>query len=656
MEWRFKKLTKDDTLLNPSHLEFFHNDALKSAVDALAREDIQNRLDARRKNQDRVEIRYRLCGPVSPNQNSRWFHGLKNHLDSTQTAEELGYKPSLDNSLYWIVAEDFNTTGLEGDPLCYQDPEAASSKNEKRNDFFWFIRNVGRSGKMGKDRGRWGLGKIVYPAASLIRSFFAYSIRASDQKRSLIGRSVLAVHRVDGSFCDSEGYFGRYEDTSYPYFATPESNNAELDSFADDFNLTRKNDEPGLSLVIPWPANDISADDLIISVIEHWFWVILEGRLLVKVTLDASNEETIISNETISDVIEKKFGTEAREMLRKIDFAKSVQDYDPRNTTPLMLSNSKNAPKWDRAEDRFPTSEKLLEIQNNFLEGHLVSFDIPIRVQKNDGNVDESASFELYLKKNEDGAPAVETFLRDGLTISGQQFLREPGVYALIKSGDNALGTLLGDAENPSHTKWERDGKHFRGKYVHGPAILTYVQRSAQNLCSLLCRRPEGVDQDLLKNIFSVSEKHEGKTIGGKKGKKGGKVVKRQIKQKNFYIQCTKHHGGFTISKHPEATKTPFGIRIVAAYEIDRGNALDHYDPADFNFELNSGVLIEYNGFGKVTKYPNKIIAEINKDDFELTISGFDPNRDLLIDARVIHDLKIEIDQNDESDEDEQEN
>lgn len=99
MEWRFKQLTRNDTLQNAAHLEFFHNEALQSAVDALAREDIQNRLDARGRNEPRVEVRYRLCGPVVAGSHDAWFKGLAPHLESPQTKEELGFQPSLQKPL-----------------------------------------------------------------------------------------------------------------------------------------------------------------------------------------------------------------------------------------------------------------------------------------------------------------------------------------------------------------------------------------------------------------------------------------------------------------------------------------------------------------------------------------------------------------------------
>lgn len=57
MEWQFKSLTKNATL---------HNEAPNSAIDALGREGIQNRLDALAKNQQCVEANNRLCSPVDP--------------------------------------------------------------------------------------------------------------------------------------------------------------------------------------------------------------------------------------------------------------------------------------------------------------------------------------------------------------------------------------------------------------------------------------------------------------------------------------------------------------------------------------------------------------------------------------------------------------
>ena len=641
MEWRFKLLTRNDTLQNASHLEFFHNEALQSAVDALAREDIQNRLDARGRNEPRVEVRYRLCGPVAAGRHDVWFKGLAPHLASPQIKEELGSQPSLQRPLQWLVVEDFATTGLEGDPLCFQDPVGATPQ---RNDFFWFIRNVGRSGKKGGDRGRWGLGKIVYPAASQVRSFFAYTVRRHDRARLLIGRSVLAVHHVGNEQHDSEGYFGRFDDSTHAYFATPETDSATLDRFAADFDLTRQNDEPGLSLVIPWPEADITMDALIRSLVEHWFWVILEDRLIVRVALSMTGEEVVLSRDTVEDVIRQRVGEttlEGQQLLRKLRFGREVQQFDSRQIISLSVCPTGSAPKWDAAEDRFPSPETVDKARQSYHDGELLGFDVPVRVRRVDGTTDETASFEVYLQRTDTGAQAVETFLRDGLTISGQHFLREPGVLAMVKAGDlpnDALGTLLGDAENPAHTRWERGGKHFRGRYEHGPSILTYVQRSALNLCSLLSRRPEGVDKDLLQHLFNVPEPGKA-TATGPKPKPGPVVppIVPPVKPQNYFVECGKIHGGFHLRPHPKAVQPPAAIQLRAAYEVVRGNPFRLHHPADFDFTKRTGLDLDLAGLSVASATPNRLILTVDRPDFTLTATGFDPHRDLIVDVRPLH-------------------
>lgn len=642
MEWRFKQLTRDDTLQNASHLEFFHNEALNSAVDALVREDIQNRLDARAKNEPLVEVRYRLCGPSMTNNLGPWFKGLKEHLDSPQTCEELGYKPSLANTLTWLVIEDFHTTGLEGDPECFQDPESPGSA--PRNDFFWFIRNVGRSGKKGGDRGRWGLGKIVYPATSRVRSFFALSLRKSDGLRSLIGRSVLAVHHVAGKQHSSEGYFGQFEHPDYEFFSTPCLDASLLSQFQNDFQLSRANNEPGLSIVIPWPESDITYGSLILSLIEHWFWVFLEGRLQVKVSMQG--HEVFIAKDTLEAVIQEHVPNELQklQMLRRIDFAKRVQALPRKapDTYDLSPAPQGYAPKWDNTESRFSSPEALAEARSAFHAGKLLTFRVPINVRREDGTVNLDTSFDVYVQRSDQPHPPIETFLREGLTISGQQFMREPGVIAAVMPEDvpnNPLGTLLGDAENPAHTRWEQGGKHFKGRYKHGPSILTFVKRSAQSLVAALSRRAEGRDLDLLKELFNVPQHGDG--AGPKPG--GGTKPKSPIINPppagEVYLECNRLPGGFRIQPNKRAKRPPSGFQVRVAYEVARGNPFKFHHPVDFDFTKARGdVQIQSSGINIVSQEPNRVVCQVVDAEFEFCALGFDKNRDLVVRAEPLHE------------------
>jgi hypothetical protein len=330
---------------------------------------------------------------------------------------------------------------------------------------------------------------------------------------------------------------------------------------------------------------------------------------------------------------------EGQQLLRKLRFGREVQQFDPRAAISLSACPTGSAPKWDAAEERFPTPESVNTTRQSYQDGHLLGFDVPVRVRRSDGLGDEIASFEVYLQRTDTGTQAVETFLREGLTISGQHYLREPGVLAIIKAGDNALGNLLGDAENPAHTRWERGGKHFRGRYEHGPSILTYVQRSAQHLCALLSRRPEGVDKDLLQHLFSVPEPGHATSTGPKP--KPGPVVPPivpPVTPPNYFVECSKIHGGFHLRPHPKAVRAPAAIQLRAAYEVVRGNPFRLHHPADFDFTRGTGLDLDLAGLTVANATPNRLILSVDRPDFTLTATGFDPHRDLIVDVRPLHD------------------
>lgn len=635
MEWRFNKLTKNDTIQNPSHLEFFHDEALKSVVDAFVREDIQNRLDAKAKNQACVKLEYSLCGPRPGNELKPWFAKLEKHLSARGVKEELGYSPLIPSSVTWLLAEDFQTTGLNGDPNCYQDPPA----NEKpRNDFYWFIRNVGRSGKSGAERGRWGLGKIVYPAASSIRSFYAYTVQEGSLRNLLIGRSVLSIHHIDNAQHDSEGYFGEYLDDEAQFFATPTENAEVIEKFRKDFMVRRKSGDPGLTIAIPFPDSEITFTGLIESIVKHWFMVLIEGRLQVKVI--CAGEEIAINGDTLEDVIERHVDDikQRKRLLRQISFARVVHDFDQKGECffSMQCSSPKLAPTWNKLEERFESAEKIAKAREAYRTGKAVGFLVPVQVSRSDGTMEAISCFEVYVKRTDDPSPPSEVFLRDGMAILGLGRLRENGILAVIRAENNELGALLGDAENPAHTRWENSGKHFKKKYNYGPSILTLVKQSAERISSFLTASDEGQDKELLRSLFYLPEEGEGKTKEKKKpGGSKNEQEKPDVEAPKPYLSLDKRNDGFVIRRHKDAERSPDRLVIRAAYDVDRGNPFKAHHPADFDFSKESGdITLEMRGIKIEQSAPNRIVCRVTHKDFEFSAEGFDMNRDLIVNVR----------------------
>ncbi|HMK44355.1 MAG TPA: hypothetical protein VK445_09480, partial [Dissulfurispiraceae bacterium] len=159
-------MSRGEMNADPIASEFFSVDHLESIADALVREVIQNALDAGLPGTP-VLVRFRVVTKNSSDRElfDRYFATLMTHLASEKN--ELSALPQPDDPMGLLIVEDYGTRGLEGDFTIDSDLEEEGQKN----DFFYFWRNVGRSVKTVGDRGRWGLGKTVFQAASRIHSF-----------------------------------------------------------------------------------------------------------------------------------------------------------------------------------------------------------------------------------------------------------------------------------------------------------------------------------------------------------------------------------------------------------------------------------------------------------------------------------------------------
>jgi hypothetical protein len=275
--------------VDPIEGEFFTTEALRSVTDALVRESIQNSLDASA-GDGPVTVRFSqrlnpIPGVDSNELRELYIDGLSPHLHSRHSG--LPEAPALAEPLSFMAIEDFGTRGLQGDVLQYDDLD----DEIKKNDFFYFWRNIGRTKKELTDLGRWGLGKTVFQAASRINTFFGLTVRKDDSRAYLMGQSVLKIHKVGGSRYAPYGYFGRFSG----HLALPVEDPIYHETFAKHFSIDRTG-KPGLSVLIPYPDKEINLRGCANSVIRHYFFPILAGRLIVefkfdgkKVRLDALN-------------------------------------------------------------------------------------------------------------------------------------------------------------------------------------------------------------------------------------------------------------------------------------------------------------------------------------------------------------------------------
>lgn len=621
--WNFRRMHPGEMNIDPVEAEFFTTEALQSAGDALVRETIQNSLDAGLPD-ERVTVRFFFPSSdqlLSPAAASGYFSGLWPHLGSGNLAGVTVPDPA--EAADYLVVEDFGTRGMHGNPA--QDEDIELDTRSGRNDFYYFWRNIGRSRKGSTDLGRWGLGKTVFQWSSRINSFFGVTLRSDDGRALLMGQSVLRIHKLDGQRYYPYGYFGAFDGD----FCLPVEDPGYIARFREDFHLKRR-DEPGLSVVVPYPDPDIDPGALTASVIRHYFFPILARRLCVEVVSDGHTHS--LDADTLQSTLEREHRAIGRPFRGVLSLAQWGQTLAAREHVELAEPDPAYAPGWAKLPALAEHSD---DLRSRFNEaGERLAFHVPVWV-KPVGGEPVLSGFHVYLERDDALNGSEEHFIRDGITVAGVRSGLQSGVRAIVSVTDRALSELLGDSENPAHTEWQERSPKFRNRYKHGVSTLRYVKNAPRELVRLLTRTEQGRDYTLLRHLFSLEmpteealrKERQKKQQPGDTETAAEQQVETAAGLQRFQLQKTA--GGFRLRRAPAAT-LPRRVVVTMAYETRRGNPFKQYQPPDFELDKHP-IRIETDKGRIRMRRLNRLALEIEAPDFSLAVTGFDVNRDIRV-------------------------
>jgi hypothetical protein len=619
-QWRFRSMRPGEINVDPIEGEFFTTEAIGSITDALVRESIQNSLDAA-EGDGSVTVSFSFFsgpgrGSDPKSVKKTYLESLTPHLQAKHSG--LQQLPSTAENLEYILIEDYGTRGLQGDILQYDDLD----DDVKKNDFFYFWRNIGRTRKEATDLGRWGLGKTVFQAASRINAFFGFTVRKDDRRTLLMGQSVLKIHRARGARYAPYGYFGLFDDE----LALPVEDPQYLETFANQFMVDRFG-KPGLTVLIPYPDKEINAPDCIKSVIKHYFFPILAGRLIVAVK--HAGKDYQLNAATLDGLLKKSKFPESRGMLGLLDLARwaITQPLDARYRLKEPVAG--RAPKL---RDHLFDASDLVSLRDKFASGKRLAFHVPITIQRQFSKELIHSGFSVYLEQDEKLSKAEDHFIRQGITIPEVTSLKHKGIRAIVSITERDLSAFLGDAENPAHTEWERNSKKFKKRYKLGPSTLDFVKSSPREIVKILTRPPRGRDENLLKHLFSLPEDRNKYSETDREGPADKKIRAEEFIESRGqnYLQLNAIRGGFSLAKKSKSKKVPRYITIWMAYEVRTGDPFKKYTPLDFDVS-EPPLLIQLSGARLLLNKHNVIQIEVQQGNFKLAITGFDTHRDLRI-------------------------
>lgn len=627
-EWRFRRMHPGEMNVDPIEGEFFSTEALDSLADALVREAIQNSLDARRPGEC-LRMRFAFSGAddaLDADRTGAWLTGLMPHLRAARSG--VADLPADGAALSFLTVEDFGTRGLQGDPLQSEDGELDETR--ERNDFYYFWRNIGRSRKSATDLGRWGLGKTVFPAASRINSFFAFTVRHDDGRRLLLGQSVARVHRIGDRRHYPYGYFGLFEGD----FAMPVEGCQVLERFTEDFALAR-GDDAGLSVAIPFPSPEITPDAIVPSILRHYFLAIMDGALRVEVVEGGSTRT--LDEATLPELAARHHAPRGRTLGGLFELAQWMLRKAPGERVELDAPPEREAPRW--ADERV-SPEQVGALREKLESGRPLAVRVPVRVKPAAGEPVLS-HFDLVLQRDDALDRAEEHFVREYITVTGVRGGLPRGYRCILAVHDRPLATLLGDSENPAHTEWQERSPLFRDRYRHGPFTLRYVRNAPRELLRLLTRPAEGRDHSLLRELFSLELDAAEQALDSTpadapgNGESAGPDAPAGPGGREAGFRLDRLPGGFRITGAAEDNAPPAAIVVEVAYEVRRGNPFAQYQ--SFDFELDRAPISVLAANAELDELGgNRLLLRPKGPDFGLVVTGFHVARDLRVRARSV--------------------
>lgn len=613
-DWHFRKFRPGDTINDPIERALFSQESVTGhPASALVREAIQNSLDARPNDAGCATVRFTLHrGTSAPSMAEAGL--LLTALLPRLRAPQSGLEdvPANSGSVPLLLIEDFGTSGLTGDPSAWE------PTNASMNPYYLFFRALGRSGKSGEQRGRWGVGKFVFPLASRANCWFGYTLAGEPSREFLMGRCVLKTHQLDGSSWHPDGTWGlRRTEDEFVLPATADG--GDFGRFLRALRLERRA-QTGLSVVIPWVRDEVTVEAIRNAVVREYFLPVIRGDLKVEIST-GTGEPLVIANESLDRTVSELADAALTELVA---LGREGQRLGRSGVLELPEANQDGYPQW---RDELLTDTAKEELNRRLEGGDAVMLRLPFRVRPK-GSPEERTHIDVLLCESASSAPRVPLVIREGITVPDAKARRLHGHSCLVLIDDRPIASLVGDAESPSHTHLLHE--LLKDKYTFGKRYLAFVREASAGILKTLAGSADQEDPFLLAAFFPAQE--EGHARTPRKTRKRGTTspVPDPPPRRPPRYHVRRVAGGFTVAGVADSVEPPRELSIAVAYEVRRGNPLKKYRPFDFSF-ADESLLVSADNALVTEKEANRVRVAPKGPEFKLTVTGFDENRNLFV-------------------------
>lgn len=642
--WYFNEAGPLDTIATPKLSEFFSS----SHCEAVVREAIQNSLDA---TPNGSELKTKITFTFFSSKQDEFtqdYSEIQTHCDAIN--KPIPTSKVIKN----LIIEDFNTTGLEGNIDKF-------APDEELGSFYSFWWEEGTSKKKTGSGGSHGVGKSTLSSASKFNTFLALTKRKDSPQEALIGFCGLPPHKMNGKQFIGYARYGHLSETEtghklLPYINQNQLGQKKIQSFKDHCDPIRNN-EDGLSILIPWLHEDISFKKTISVILEHFFLPIVKENLTVEVVDRETGNSAILAKNSILEIVDG-YITEPKkqEHLRLLISVALEASRISNNREFYYLATDTTITNGDfELKEKSFTDANLALMREDYKAGKVVPvlFDLPIMYAE--GNV-KRGYFCVYIKNSPDRKKLYRAFRGDIMIFREKCSSSHPYDVVLVDVFNDDEGNELSEymkySEDPGHSEWKwSPANKSDGLYKFGESWQkTFIQRAASSLLNVLTGTVEKEKlTDFAEDIFFIEKEVPDNTASNSTPKKSKRnksgdtspEIPDEIPPKGpdiFSIEKTAN--GFKIRgtnyfEEIFENTSSFEGRVKAAFIMpgtSKSKWFNSFIPADFSFSTT--ISIENSNAEIEITSDNEMAFKALSSNFEITLTGFDPNRDLHISVK----------------------
>ena len=602
----------------------------------IANEDGQNRGDEQLDRNKPVIVKISEKTIKDKNFYEKYLHGMQDILKINPKNK---IYPIDEKNIRTIVIECFNTNGLTGSFTEYD--------NQNYERFF-----LGSElSKTGGKSGRRQLGRHVYMLASKLRGFLALSIEKNNKKEFLRGIQFLNKYSYQQKKMNPYSFFGYSKDNTEKQNLDETLPILETDIIEDFKKLTgikRNKDEFGLSILIPEPHDDITAERIFKKYLNRFFPSILLGNLEIdyngKIISSKNIKEILIKERMVTEKWLSFFDEVYRMPENKMHYISNAEKY-----------NYETAINLDDIED-----EKLEKIKIDYFEKKpiVLKFNVKLPFLKSYLNKTgiKFGWFNIALQKTDStDKPIRPIFLRGNLQIPNEvrYFKFQKSAYAALwvdGQEDNDLIEVLGDSEGMAHDSWNMNHPEIENSYEPEiKKVFQYIKTSLSTIFNFITDKKDQLDletfADDLPTFDDIQEKEkiiQNEVIFDTTKVPPVEPPKPPAPSQRKMVKEVKIDGGFKVVKTDECENKnfPMKVRVRFAYRARNKNSFRCYNP-DLHFDLTKeqGVSItKKKNITNIETIGNGLDFLATDPDFEISVTGFNDlgKKDLEVKARKL--------------------